>query len=374
MESYIIFIIIVIIFSIAITAYELIPPLIPSSTTNSGTAAGSISNNVSNAVIPPPASAPTPPAPAPASAPAPLTPPQVLTPVQAITASAVTALPTTPNATQVPGVDPAIYYSQFIGIGSGRCLNIANAADNNGGLQIFDCQDVDNEKFEYNPLTQELRVRSSNKCIDVLNGATNDGGLIRAFDCNKSNAQKWVLTNGMVQNVGSGKCMTVSGASKDNGAPVVIWGCDPNASNGTWNMTNALPTTYKQYQGKNSGKCLNIDGPTNNDGALLQLWDCVGVDNGEFIYNPITQELKIKNSGKCLDVPGGSTDSGIQLQQYQCNLTKPQKWIYNRGMIMNVGSNKCINVFGDSKDDHAPVGQWDCDMTATGGNSLWSFI
>jgi predicted alpha-1,2-mannosidase len=112
------------------------------------------------------------------------------------------------------------------------------------------------------------------KCADVDHSGVANATHIQLWDCNQSNAQRWVRPgDGSLQAMG--KCMDVSNSGTANGTKVQLWDC-------------------------------------NNSGA--QQWQI----SGGKLLNP--------QSGRCLDDPNSTTTNGTQLQIYDCNETNAQKW------------------------------------------------
>jgi hypothetical protein len=144
-----------------------------------------------------------------------------------------------PATTTPPAATNTPIYSQYKGKNSGKCLNILGGTGAQGevlGIWNCDTANEDNTKFYYNPTTQELKIKSTGMCVDVAGGYTGQGGGIQAYLCNNTPAQQWTYNNNMFKNVGSGRCFNVSGDSKDDGAHVITWDCDPNAGNEIWTV------------------------------------------------------------------------------------------------------------------------------------------
>ncbi|GAA2319465.1 arabinofuranosidase catalytic domain-containing protein [Nonomuraea roseoviolacea subsp. roseoviolacea] len=128
----------------------------------------------------------------------------------------------------------------LVGVGSGRCLDVAGASQTNGAqAQIWDCNGQPNQQWT-STSAGELRVYGG-KCLDVNGAATADGTTVIIWDCNGQNNQKWRLnTDGTITAVGANKCLDVSGAGTANGAKVQIWTCHGGA-NQQW-TTGAGPS------------------------------------------------------------------------------------------------------------------------------------
>ncbi|WP_311737200.1 RICIN domain-containing protein [Streptomyces sp. Ag109_O5-1] len=69
-------------------------------------------------------------------------------------------------------------------------------------------------------------VRSLGKCMTVAGGSREDGAAIRLVGCDGSGAQRFRLTaaNYLV-NVQADKCVDVTDVATDNGAQLQLWGC-----------------------------------------------------------------------------------------------------------------------------------------------------
>ncbi|MEU8036518.1 ricin-type beta-trefoil lectin domain protein [Streptosporangium sp. NPDC049078] len=129
--------------------------------------------------------------------------------------------PGDPGSTPSPSPTSAIR-----GVGSGRCLDVANVSQANGAaVQIWDCNGQNNQRWAPTGAS-ELRVYG-NKCLDVSNQSTANGAQVQIWDCNGQNNQKWRLNNdGSITAVGANKCLDVSNNSTANGARLQIWDCN----------------------------------------------------------------------------------------------------------------------------------------------------
>jgi hypothetical protein len=137
---------------------------------------------------------------------------------------------TTPSAPQVPSG-----WVNIVSKNSGKCMDVvymslAPAA----GLIQYDCWGGDNQKFMFTPVSGGFMItaKHSGMGLDVAGGpsATFDGasliqwpfwgGTNEIFRVNPTS--DGYLT---INPVNSGKCLDVSGVSKDNGAPLIQWSC-----------------------------------------------------------------------------------------------------------------------------------------------------
>ncbi|MER5639129.1 non-reducing end alpha-L-arabinofuranosidase family hydrolase [Kitasatospora sp. NPDC002227] len=163
-------------------------------------------------------------------------------------ASAVAALATTLVA--VPTAQAATT-GALRGTGSGRCLDVQNAAQSDGAaLQIYDCSGGANQQWTLTSGNQ-LTVYG-NKCLDVPGHATTAGTRVQIWSCSGGANQQWrVNSDGTIAGVESGLCLDVTGAGTANGTAVELWNCN-GRSNQQWSGlsggsggTCALPSSYR---------------------------------------------------------------------------------------------------------------------------------
>lgn len=123
----------------------------------------------------------------------------------------------------------------------------------------------------------------------------------------------------------SGKCMTISGNSSANSAPIIQWPCNgsPNTNDGQVFSFYPRGGGYYDIRFNSSDKCLDIYGANPADNGLVDQYDCIGANNQLWLLVPISgspgwYSLQVKHSGKCIDVPGGNGANGVQLDQWTC--------------------------------------------------------
>ncbi|WP_440074075.1 lectin [Streptosporangium sp. OZ121] len=135
-----------------------------------------------------------------------------------------------PSPTPTPTPSPA---SGIRGVGSGRCLDVANVSQANGAqVQIWDCNGQVNQRWTPTG-AGELRVYG-NKCLDVANMSTADGAQVHIWDCNGQSNQRWRLNgDGSITAIGANKCLDVPNYSTANGVKLQIWSCN-GAPNQRW--------------------------------------------------------------------------------------------------------------------------------------------
>jgi hypothetical protein len=129
-----------------------------------------------------------------------------------------------PNVFVVPADEP-LAQSRILGTGSGRCLDVASASQNNGTrVQLGDCNGSLGQGW--NQLqTGQLHVFDS-KCLSMPAHATRPGSPVVISDCtNQSNQVFKFNGNGTIVGVESGLCLTPHGGGTGPSTPIEIQTC-----------------------------------------------------------------------------------------------------------------------------------------------------
>lgn len=131
------------------------------------------------------------------------------------------------------------------------------------------------------------------------------------------------------------------------------------------------PPTYLENVG--SGKCVTVADDRVTDGAKIDQWTCVNQRNQQFTPLPVDEgyvQLAAVHSEKCLDVPNAASADGIALVQWSCNSGKNQQWkVESVGdmdavQIVSRSSGKCMAVRGGSVTNGALIEQQTCNQSA----------
>jgi hypothetical protein len=124
----------------------------------------------------------------------------------------------------------------------------------------------------------------------------------------------------------SGKCLNVTGGSTANNAKVIQYTCVPTATNDKWVVVpkgkDADGFDYYWVQNVASGKCLAVAGASKANNASLIQYTCTTGGNETWYFDSQdglpTMRLISVGSLLCLDVPGRSTANSVNLVQYAC--------------------------------------------------------
>ncbi|GAA4709358.1 hypothetical protein GCM10023263_56030 [Phytohabitans rumicis] len=124
------------------------------------------------------------------------------------------------------------------------------------------------------------------------------------------------------------KCASVGGASLENGAPLVSWGCKPFGGN--------AEQIWRWYGGtnimnSNSGKCLAIGDSSREPGARAVQWTC-NLSKADQHWEKLSAGagqgwlLRNVNSNYVLAVSGGSRANGTWIVQWPYSNSLEQRW------------------------------------------------
>jgi len=139
-----------------------------------------------------------------------------------------------------------------VGVGSGRCLEVAGGSAAAGAaVELWDCDGRVGEQWD--PTSAgELRVFNDSMCLDVYQKLTAPGTKVDIWSCNGGANQQWrVNADGTVIGVQSGLCLDATGKGTAAGTPMELWTCN-GGSNQKWTLTNTsgTPTVASDGTGK----------------------------------------------------------------------------------------------------------------------------
>lgn len=122
-----------------------------------------------------------------------------------------------------------------------------------------------------------------------------------------------------------------------------------------------------------SGLVMGVSGGSKSNGAPLILWPANGTPSQSF-QGVITEGewFKLVNvgSGLCVGVEGGSKAKGAKLVQWKDDGSANQQWAMREGRLVNRGSGLVVGVWGGSKKQGAQLVQWSSDGSP---NQSWEW-
>ncbi|WP_331735291.1 RICIN domain-containing protein (plasmid) [Streptomyces sp. NBC_00597] len=136
-----------------------------------------------------------------------------------------------------------------------------------------------------------------------------------------------------------------------------------------------------QIRNMNSGKCLEISGSSKDDDAPAQQWTCGAQAGAKWELRPTATagvyQIVNVNSGKCLEIINSIKDNGARAQQYTCHDIPTMLWTIKQAgstvslNISNVNSGKTLEISDSSKDNGAPAQQWEHSSDPSFATQSW---
>lgn len=135
----------------------------------------------------------------------------------------------------------------------------------------------------------------------------------------------------MIQSVRSGKVLSVSGGSTENGTPIVQYEWTGEVYQ-IWRFESleGADTGYYSIYSEKSGKCIDVKGSAVEDNEEILQYTCYKSDNQKW-HLLVTQYgtviFEVKHSKKVLDILGGSRENGVSVIQFELHGGENQQWI-----------------------------------------------
>ena len=243
----------------------------------------------------------------------------------------------------------------------GTVFDISGASNADGGkLQVYESNDTLAQRFsvEYDATagTYRIRTAASGGWLTDKSGSVQQYGSSKT-EASESNTWKaiWNGTFFSLQNVGSGKVMSLSGGKTKSGTAIITSAA--SASKSQYFFLNAVKLIadglYEIHSSGKSGKNLDVAGGSKDSGANVQVY----TDN-----NSGAQKFRVTASGngyvitgfaskKAVDVQNGSKDSGANVQIWDVNGSKAQLWIAqiaDGGGVMFINANSGMALTAES--------------------------
>ncbi len=157
----------------------------------------------------------------------------------------------------------------------------------------------------------------------------------------------------------TGNCVDVDGNSSSNGANVHEWDC--NSSDAQRFVAEDMGSGFYRLRHKNTDKCIQVDCPEQSGACMaagrnITQWTCDGSSWKQwrfFSYNGYYQMQNRNNTGYCLDVQGGDTHTanGTNIALWTCGssgTTKGNQTVNPVGSSSGGGGSGIAGVISES--------------------------
>ena len=191
---------------------------------------------------------------------------------------------------------------EIIGVDSNRCVNVKGAATaDNTPIILWSCTASANDTWAVQQTAPIVGL--AGKCLDVDATKKTSAGNARAVirSCNGSVNQNWTYERAKktLVNAGTGLCLNVEGGLKEDLSPVIIYPCSASPlPNETWTVVASQGSegvTSYEFMGQGSGRCLNVPNAKRDDGTGLIIFTCVGLDNDTWsLVTKFGSEIKVR--------------------------------------------------------------------------------
>lgn len=164
------------------------------------------------------------------------------------------------------GSNDNIYDTYLYNIIKGNNLYQSPRDGKYGDWDINDTDWNDNSLKE----SKASQLKIQNKCLDLTNGLTIDGTLLQIWDCNGTNAQKFIYNNKTHQIksvLDTNKCID-SGRSDGK---IHIWSCDNNNDNQKFKYDANNQMFLKS---NDTGKCIDLTNNSTSNGNNFGIYTC----------------------------------------------------------------------------------------------------
>lgn len=264
---------------------------------------------------------------------------------------------------------------QSLTVGNKLCLEVSGGRRDNGvPIRFWTCDGSDGQRFIVkadsmkDPITAVIEIPKLGKCVDIKDGRILFGNNLQSWECNKTAAQNFLLSDEFANKAGEAFLEDVIiGDNKRS---------KPNPMAGIY--------AFHPYQ-KNRKLCIVPKGGKPGKGVPLVLGDCsklgfawigdlLKVQRG--VFENSNGVLAYRNGGFCMDVAGGSTKQGAKLQLWDCNETGAQQWEFSHLAFSSAlhFSNKtthfCLDAEGGRMEPGTPIIAWPCNF---GDNQVWKY-
>ncbi|OQR90690.1 endochitinase 1 [Achlya hypogyna] len=232
----------------------------------------------------------------------------------------------------------------------------------NGNLYASTARHNLNERFQYDPVTFQLRSLSGNSCIDAYaDGSKAAGYTVHTWTCDASNGnQRWKVdaqNHRIVHKTHPNLCLDVDPSNK--AGVVQVWQCHAlNSLNA--NQWLGLPEEHVYLQNKD----LRFAG--NSKDQSVGFAPAAAVATQTWVFDNVAKTVALGSTGLCLDAYQGCNGGAVHL--WACSATNGnQKWTYDSStqQLRHVSyAGMCLDLGGTSGASphlwscHKPTDPW----------------
>lgn len=219
---------------------------------------------------------------------------------------------------------------------------------NTNGIQLYTRNDTDAQLLRLIPHGDywQLQFILNGKCVDRYLNSTANGGLIDIFQTNESEAQDWrLIEDGKTVTISGTAypsyvlkhpteevCLDINGGTIANGTKLQVYECNSTDAQ-RWILfpQNAIPDgTYEIATVMSSTLVLDVSDASTASGANVMIYSHNDGNNQKWKVETDAKgisTIKAVNTGHALDVAGAAAKDGTNVQVYTPNGTQAQQWV-----------------------------------------------
>lgn len=216
---------------------------------------------------------------------------------------------------------------------SQRCIENQNNSSGNGNpIILANCDGSSKQDWKFTDDGLIININTG-KCLDDASTADNNGTMVHLWTCGAAGAsqnQRWEMDNsGRFINIDSGKCLDVSGDDVSAGNRLDIWTCGPNL--------------HQRWEFANQNSLSPVDIPSSAG-------DVVKVETDQWFASALTDSGQVWSFGTNESGSFGTgTTSRIQMEPQQFELPSGVKAVDITVSATNIGDGYSnLLVIGDN--------------------------
>jgi hypothetical protein len=186
------------------------------------------------------------------------------------TATAPITNPTTPPKTECIWSGWGEWQECSTACGGGKKVRQRELVSGDCPIEDFEFADCNTQACPAPAPTNAIKTVDG-KCWDIPNNEAKGGANIQIYDCNGSDAQKFLYSaDGTIKHIPSGLCVDIPGGNRTNGNKLILWDCNGGSNQ---KFTERYGSTFCSTQHRATDKCIDIPNNDTSNGSKLQIWD-----------------------------------------------------------------------------------------------------
>ena len=245
---------------------------------------------------------------------------------------------------------------KIVSLANGLCLDVDNASSESGTI-VKTYNDNGNDAQRWFLYKKDNGLLLKSKCtdcvLDIQGGDSKDGTPVQMFERNDSDAQ--IFTVYQLKESELDNHTFSANPGDDFTAPILnlkewitLENCDngdvalqneTGKSNQLWRFRRQIDGSYKIFSCYD-GKCIDLDNAAHENGTNIKIWGSNDNDAQRwYLYGyGGGYSIQSKASGKFFDVKGGSLNVGTSIQSWEWNGSDAQVFAIYRGNECKLGA------------------------------------